>query len=219
MRLILVLVIVAALAGGGYFWWTTTPQFAVEQAKEAVKAHDLQKFAKYVDIDTTSSRMVDDFLAKPMRKTMAGSVIGEVLVTGLTNLIRPRLAGGIKHEIINFVETGNFKSSEETAPIDGADGVSLSSADEHFGFRRHALKGVKSTEVDGDVARVVLLLHNQQYDRDLTLDVNMRKVDGHWQIIELANFPQFCSELAKLQASGEGATDDPVANQQKANGI
>ena len=97
--------------------------------------------------------------------------------------------------------------------------MSLSAADEHFGFRRHSLKGIKSTEIDGGVARVVLLLHNQRYNQDLTLDVNMRKTDGHWQVIELSNFPQFCARLAELAADKNAAQEEQNADQEKANGI
>ena len=36
---------------GGYWWWTTTPQYSMDQVKQAIKGHDLKKFDKYVDVD------------------------------------------------------------------------------------------------------------------------------------------------------------------------
>jgi len=234
MRVLFVFVVLLVACGfGGFWWWTTTPQYSIEQVKVAVKSHDLQKFNKYVDVDTASSRMVDDFLDKPMRKVLEPSLIGEVFVAGVIGLFRPHLASGIKHEIISYVESGSFKPSadpsdtDRVAPIpswmSGRSSVSLDAADSHFGFRAHSFKGVASTQVSGALAQVELLFHNDKYNRDLNLDVQMRKMDGYWQVIELSNFPEFCGKLARLQADNGSSEDqqsvDQVASPQKVTGI
>lgn len=99
--------------------------------------------------------------------------------------------------------------------------MSLSGLDLHLGFQKHALKEVKSVHIDGDLAQIELILHNTGYDKDLPLDVKMRKSDGHWQIIELTNFPAFCGELAQLEAQHQmgGDTDSQAQPATNTNGI
>jgi hypothetical protein len=208
MRILIALVVLVAIAAAGYWWWTTTPQYSIEQAKDAIKTHDIQKFEKYVDVDTASARMVDDFVTKPLRRAMAPSTLGQIIVSGIAGLLRPKIADGIKHEILTFVESGSFKRSDadDADPhLGDAAGPSLSKADSHFGFRaHHSFKGFGSAQINGNVALVPVILHNAKYNQDLTLDVRLRKTDGHWQVIELSNFSQFCKQLARLQAAQDG---------------
>ena len=48
-----------------------------------------------------------------MRRAMGGSVLGEVIVTGLATIVEavpgPK---GIRHEIVSYVETGKFKADQ-----------------------------------------------------------------------------------------------------------
>jgi len=211
MRLITFILIIAIAGGAGYWYWTTTPQYSMEQVKEAVKSHDLQKFDKYVDVDTASTRMVDDFLTRPMREMLGPSVVGQVIVSGVMGLFKPALARGVKHEILAFVETGSFHPKDADDDNSGTPSVSLSSADSHLGFRKHALKSIASTTVNGNTAQLELILHNERYNQDLPLDVTMRKMDGYWQVVELSNFPDFCAKLAQLESSGQQPLDQPSA--------
>lgn len=199
MRFLTLIAVLAILAAGGYWWWTTTPQYSLEQVKVAIKDHDLEKFNKYVDLDSTSSRIVDDLLAKPMREALGPSVLGQVLVTGFVGLLRRPLADGIKQEIVNFVDSGSFRGKEAT--VGGPAGVSLSNFDDHLGFRKHAFRGITSSRIDGDYAQLEVSLHNEQFDQDLPLDVTMHKMSGYWQVVQLSNFQSFCGKLAQLEAS------------------
>jgi hypothetical protein len=209
MRFIAFILIVAIAGGAGYWYWTTTPQYSIEQVKEAVKSHDLQKFNKYVDVDTASSRMVDDFLTKPMRETLGPSVIGQVIVSGVMGLFKPHLARGVKQEIVSFVETGSFRQKDSASETGGPHTVSLSAADDHLGFHKHALKSIASTTITGNTAELELLFHNEKFNQDLPLDVTMRKMDGYWQVTELSNFPAFCGKLAQLEADRQMNNSQP----------
>jgi hypothetical protein len=223
MRFLGFLLIVGLLAGAGWWYWTTTPQYSIEQVKDAVKQHDLQKFNKYVDVDTASSHMVDDFLGNPMREALGPNMVAQLFVTGIMSIFKPAMAAGIKHEILTFVETGSFRSAAD----DGSNsGVSLANSDERLGFRKHAYKGITASTVEGGTARLELLLHNEKYNTDLPLDVVMRKMDGYWQVTELSNFPQFCGKLAQLEAqspsnqhSDQSAPDSNDAQEKPATRI
>lgn len=198
----LILIGIIALSLAGFWYWTTTPRYSMQQVKEAIKQHDLIKFEKFVDVDTASNRMVDDFLTEPMQKSVGPNIIGQIIVKGLATFIRPQLAAGVKHEIINFVETGNFKKSD---PQESAGDVALSPAgslskmDGRFGFRAHAYRGISAESINGNIAQLTLTFHNEKFNEDIPLDVRMRKMDGYWQVTELSNFPEFCGRLAELE--------------------
>ncbi len=200
MRFGLIIVFLAlSLGAGWWWWWTTTPQYSIEQAKDAIKNHDIAKFEKYVDLDTTSSKMVDDLLAKPMQEALGPSILGQVLITGIVKLVRPAIAAGVKHEIVTFVETGSFRGSQDSNQEKTS--ISLSNFDDHLGFRKHAFKEIAYSKVDGDNAQVELIMHNARFNVDIPLDISMRKMDGFWQVIKLSNFQSFCGKLIQLEAT------------------
>ena len=151
--------------------------------------------------------MVDDFLATPMRDVLGQHRLGRAIFTGVLGLFRPQVALAFRHEIENYVQTGQTGRPQsggdaDSIPFDHQDGggVSLAAADGHLGFRAHALKSIRTISQNDGMAQVELILHNANYNRDLTLDVRMRQMDGYWQLVDLSNFPEFCSKLAELQA-------------------
>ncbi|MGH9551078.1 MAG: hypothetical protein ACRD3W_16970, partial [Terriglobales bacterium] len=170
MRLILVVILIAL--AGGYWFWTTTPQYSMREVKEAVKSHDLNKFNKFVDADSVSSHMVDDFVTDPMRQALGPNILGQIFVTGMVALVKPHVQNSIKQELYNFVETGDFKKQSDDSD---ASSMSLSKVDGHLGFRKHAYKGIAYCKTDGAIAQLELIFHNADYNQDLALDVKMRK--------------------------------------------
>jgi len=203
MRFLTLLVVVLLSAAGAYWFWTTTPQYSIEQVKVAVKAHDLPKFRVYFDVDTVSDRMVDDFLTQPMKQFTPHDSLLSGIVQGIVGLVRPTLAPVIKEEIEQFVIGGQFSHSDSNLP---AGRPTLSTFDKKFGFRNHAFRSIKYVKIDGDSATAGLLFHNEVYQADLLLELQLRKVENHWQIVQLTNFPDFVANIARLQMHGVPAS-------------
>ncbi len=99
-------------------------------------------------------------------------------------------------------DPGHHRRHAVTMSIEG-DGIkqnmTLNYFDMKFGFRRHAFKQIQYIKVDGSAAEVGILLHNQIYDKDLVLKLGLTQKDGHWQVSRLVNFPEFVTDLARLQ--------------------
>lgn len=198
-----ILVVVLVLAGVGWWFWTTTPQYSLQQIKEAVKTHDLGKFEKYVDVDSVSVRMVDDVLTEPMRKLLGPNVLGQFIIGGLLGVIKQPLVQGVKQDIRDLVESGDFKRKPNEV---GQQCLSLGSMDEKLGFRKHAFRGVASMQIQGKLALLTLTMHNEKFKSDLLLQVKMRNMDGYWQATEVTNFPEFIVKIMSLQASDTGGS-------------
>jgi hypothetical protein len=215
MRFLTLLMITLLLVAGAYWYWTTTPQYSIEQVKVAVKAHDLPKFREYFDIDTVSDRMVEDFLSQPMQRLGFHDSLLSGIVQGIVSLVRPTLTPVVKEEIEHFVVDGKFARAEPVpaavvAPAASAGRPSLASFDKKFGFRNHAFRSIKYVNIDGDSATVGLLFHNEVYQTDLLLELQMRKVENHWQVVQLTNFPDFVANIARLQMHGVPAATSPA---------
>lgn len=200
MRLFLPFLMVLVIGAGiGYWYWTTTPQYSIGQVKDAIKAHDLQKFENYVDLDVVSTRLVDDFLTEPMQRTAGQSSIGDLIITGLMAVFKPKMVMSVKQQLIDYVQSGAFTNVRD--PDQSSSKVDLKKMDSRFGFQKHAFKGIRSVKTDGNLSTLELRFYNATYDQDLILEVKMRKgEDNHWHVIELSNLPDFMAKLAQLEA-------------------
>jgi len=199
-----ILIVLLILGAAGYWYWTTTPEYSMEQVKEAVKHHDLVTFQKYVDMDSVASGIVDDLLAAPMRHLLGPGILGQWVVAGIVGILKQPLADGIKEELRQFVLTGELVRPDEDATPNSESTLnqpplSLGVIDRHVGFRKHAFRRIEYDLKKGNVCTLGVLFHNQVYNRDLVLDVTMQESGGYWRVIGLSNFPAFTAKLIELQ--------------------
>jgi hypothetical protein len=211
-----ILIALLILGCAGYWYWTTTPEYSMERVKHAVKDHDLITFQKYVDTDSVAAGIVDDLLAAPMRRLLGPGLIGRCIVAGVVGVFKQPMVDGIKDDINHFVLSGQLLApgnsvDTELQPDLTQPNLTLGVLDSRLGFRKHAFKKVEYDVKDGDVCKLGLLFHNQVYDKDLVLEVQMRKSGGYWRLIQLTNFPEFTGKLMEMQT---GARHD--AEQQNA---
>lgn len=154
----------------------------------------MPKFRKYVDVDSVSSRMVDDFLTEPVKQALGPNVLGQWIIAGLMGFIKPDLVKAVNDDLISFVENGDFKSNAESGTT-----LSLGTVDKRLGFRKHAFKGTEYCKVTGKIAIVGLRFHNETYDRDLILELKMEDAGGYWRAIQLTNFPEFIGKILEAE--------------------
>ncbi|HEY9783788.1 MAG TPA: hypothetical protein V6D17_00205 [Candidatus Obscuribacterales bacterium] len=191
MRIFLVLaVLVALIGGGGYWYWTTTPQFAVQQAKDAVKKHDLKTFEKYVDLKTVSSEMADDLLKKPVIAMLGEGIFGHIIAATFTGLFKPQFTRQVEDDLRHYVEFGNW--GEAQSPLGGVDSK--------LGVHKHKFKEITGVSTEGSIGQVTVVLENEsEANKQLLVIFMMRKVDNHWQIISVKNFPEIIGKLVELK--------------------
>ncbi len=215
IRMLLVAVVVAA--GIGWWWWATSPEYSLKEARGAIKAHDVVKFEKFVDVESVASGMVDSFLSGPVREMSSLGVVGRIITIGLVGLVKPGLVDSMKREILDLVEKGppepatrNSSTPESSSnhedTVEGASessepggGISLKRSLKTFGFKGKVYNGTEYTRRDAKIANVGLKLYNQKYNRDVVLDVKLRDMGGYWQIIGLPNLTQVLQTLIKLE--------------------
>jgi hypothetical protein len=217
LKILIVLVVIGSL---GFWYWTTSPEYSIEQVKEAVKHHDLVSFKKYVDLDSVASGMVDDLLAAPMRSALGPGLFGQWLVAGIVGVFKAPLVNGVKEDLSHFVTTGQLIRPADQVGSGLAERrsrFSLGTLDTRLGFRKHAFRRIEYSSKDGKIATLGLRFHNQVYNQDLILEVKMEDCGGYWRLVELSNFPKFTGKLIELEASH--LQDNSAESQQPARQI
>ena len=194
-RLLPVFLLTTILLGGGlgYRHWVSTPQYSLLQAKDAFEARDLGRFEKYVALDSCADSLTDDFMAEATRKMqgapLASSPLGQIgqgAVQGIMALLKPTLSKAMTHAAREFVSTGQLSSlpgSGGKSPLDvGQIKDNLARRGVHF-------DGVGDVSENGDLATVDLRFADKSGARELPVQLEMRRVEGYWQVSKWKNAP------------------------------
>jgi hypothetical protein len=199
IRIIIVaLVLLLVIAGGGFWFWTTTPQYSLEQIKEAATDHNVSKFQMYFNIDEVADSMVKDLIASPIRKVLGGELLERFLSSGMVSesTVRHEVASGIAGDIKILVETGSFPESGSGA----SSKVSMGALDQRLGISTLSLKKMQDIKVDGNTATVTMILHNDKFNTDLEMLGELQNKDGYWQATRIINIVQCFQQLFDLEA-------------------
>lgn len=204
VRIIIVAIVLLLVIGGagGLWYWTTTPQYSLQQLKEAALEHNISKFQMYFGTDQVAESMVKDLMASPLRKPLGGEVLERFLSSGMVSesTIQHEVANGIAGDIKILVETGSFRAPEGApGKASAADQVSMGALDERLGIRTLTVKEVKDIKVDGDKATVTLLVHNGKFDTDLEMLGELQNKDGYWQATRIINVVDCFQKLFDLE--------------------
>lgn len=193
--LIVALILIVVLAGGGFWYWTTTPQYSLEQIKDAVKEHNLSKFQMYFNADQVADLMVKDLIESPLRKPLGGEALERFSGMVSESTIRHEVASGIASDIKLLVETGNFNQPTGSE----SDKVSMSVLDKRLGIRTLSVKDVKGIKVEGSTATVTVTLHSEKFNTDFDLLGELQNKDGYWQATGITNTVDCFTKLFELE--------------------
>jgi hypothetical protein len=212
-KLIAVILSAVLLAGGAFaYWhWTRTPTYSLRQIQKAVETHDVPKFEKHVDVESLSSRLIDDMMSEALKETQSGSEeLGTALAAGLVQLMKPRLVEAVREQVVRLVERGNFGSSTPATSESDSEKVSLQTISEQIGADQDSFKGITHIKKQGKIALVALGFRNAKLDADLILELKLRDMGGYWQLAEFANVVQLLQEIKSLEAARLAEANEPI---------
>lgn len=213
MLILGIALIVILLAGSvGYWYWTHTPQYSLKQIQEAVKNHDLQTFEKHVDIESVTSRMIDQLIDSKMNdKNEVQDEATSNLAKGFIQFIKPQLTAMAKDQIRSLVEKGSTSQASDPGQSEAPDAPKFSVKDIYNNKGGTPdFKGVDYVNKDGKIAVVGLKLFYPKLNSDVVLEVKMRELDGYWQVAEISNLPAFLNKLAELEEKKLTEINQPI---------
>lgn len=116
-------------------------------------------------------------------------------MSGIVAALKENMIQTMITETEKYVETGNF---EKPAQSDGKNQASIQEVSQKLNTPDLEYSGVKSTQIDGNIAIVTLTLHDKKVDKDFDLKIKMRSIDnGEWQVVEVTNLIEFMQEQEK----------------------
>lgn len=156
-RLIVPLFMITAVIGLVYWYWTTTPSYAVQQVVNSVRAHDVDTFTRYVDLDTMGERALDEIIHGPAKNSGIFGNFDSFIGMGIVSLFKSEIVEMFKHEVTKLVAGDSIsnlvpgdKSSQEPVKVIGMSGSGQALAVPNA-VKAPALTGGRSTSLLGGV--------------------------------------------------------------------
>lgn len=95
-----------------FLYWIRTPQYSLYEAYDAVKTHDVDKFKRYVDLDSVLGTAYDDYV----EETLSGDKsFGGQLAFGMAAALKDHIVRMGKNEIYAKIEAGSYPKGNDSA--------------------------------------------------------------------------------------------------------
>lgn len=180
-KIIAVACTIIALLGIGFFMasGSASPKKSLLEIGQAVKNHDLEKFEKYVDLESFFNKGFEAYVMADMKNRDMNFTQADL---GMAGMMRGIVVPTLVMTARRAVETGNL-SSEKHGKYNDA----LSIADD-FGANGWEYKSAGSARKEGKTAILPLTVHDNQLGRDFVFNIKFAKTDeGIWRVKELEN--------------------------------
>lgn len=200
------------IAIGGYWYWSTTPKYSLNKIKSSIENHDVPTFEKHVNVESISSRFIDDMLEevnKEMESEGEAEQFGNALGQGFLQMMKPRLINLIEERIIRFVEKGSIPETNN----EELEGTGLNNLTDEIGIGEDLFKGIEYVNKKGKTAYIGLSFDHATYDTTLTLELLMRDMGSYWQVSELSNIPELSAKIDAIEAEKLNRINSETANE------
>ncbi len=202
-KTILSLVLIALLLGS--VWLTRTPEFAVFEARFAMKTKSVDIFERAVDVDSVAQNLVRDTVSTPVSNALGGGAFGNWVANNFAALFQSDLEAAIKREIRDSVAAGSLADSAgNSASKTVGTSTNLDTLSKQLGFDRYQYTGLDyfAREAVGSNWVLTLNFHDDK-DHNVAVKVELARADGSWfwQVVRLSNFADVSAELLKNKAS------------------
>ena len=199
MKKILILLVLVALAAGGYFYYQSLkagPKYALMQAANAVRTHDMPTFERYVDVSSVTGSLVDQIT------NQAGALgilnPGGMMFKGALRLLKPQLAQAAHKEVQSYIETGSVEAAAKAHP-EKLVNISLMGVASKVVNPDSEFKDITYVTEQGEQALVGLEFTQPKYDTTLVVELKMRNRGDHWQVTEITNSGELLKHVARLE--------------------
>ena len=193
----IIIFLLLAIAGVVFWQYTTTPRYSLLQIKKAYDKHDFTSFEKYVDIETVTNSLVNQFLEKTLeanRTKDKEEIIGESFYKGLIEALKPKLNTIAKDQIADIIETGKFEEQKKNENSKDKESSSSNTLDRSDNVK-NIFQGIEYEKKEGKICYVGLKILNEKSNSTSTIDIKMRDKGGYWQVIEVLDILKFGETL------------------------
>ncbi|WP_196592984.1 DUF2939 domain-containing protein [Pectinatus sottacetonis] len=188
--------IILLLMGCGTLYWyfgyyVKTPEYTLQMTEKAIKNHNEEKFAEYVDkkalIDQLSSDVVNN-LINSNQETPNGMPATMQEYSGIfKEAFTKELSDALDFYVKNGKWQNNAKQQNESI-------TQYNALLENLGLNNLTVKDYKMISVDKKAGKAVFQINVVQNELKKAFPfkiILLRQLDGHWKIVRIANFSDF----------------------------
>jgi hypothetical protein len=189
-----IFVILLIIVFSGFFLWRmmVSPQYSLRQLEKAMDEQNVTAFNKYVAVDEVVDSIVVQTWEYYTSKEETGSRWSEIrneIGNTLLSVVKPNLKEIIKKELLDYIATGQWSSSEEEKE-NNISSIVIQVIKEKIDPEQWDQQSINYTEINGNIAQVGLTYLDKKKEANFLLEVKMRNMNGYWQIIEISNVAQ-----------------------------
>lgn len=213
------LLCISVVAVGGVAIWQVSyrgsPEYALNQIREAVEEGNRLKFQNRVALDEFLSSTVDQVVALATANQLSESgetsgwgALGTMLGGAAVEQFKPTLVQTMRTEVLEAVETGRLDSvfSREDSvgeiPLDRFGTVS--------GLQPERFRGIGAIQEEGDAALVNLRIAQPRLDTVLKLSVRMEKDESLWRVMRPEDVTAYLKDVRSLRETWLANANDSI---------
>lgn len=158
-------------------------------------------FEKYVAVDSCADSLTDDVFAQASKKMNAQVAngpnpfgeAGQKMAQGFLALLKPAISDALKKSARELVAKGQISSpaAEQGNPVD------LAQIKRNIVQNGVRFDGLGPVSVEDNTATVELRFHNDKTASQQPIELEMRRVEDHWQISKWKNAASWLEDAAK----------------------
>lgn len=200
-----VLLIIAGIVGGYWYYqrqqFRQSPQYALEQIREAARTGNPLMLERHVDVDGFTQALVDELFTYAAQDALSGedesgtegSSVGTLLGVSLGEQYKPVAASLLESSIKRAIETGRADSVFENATA--ADSVEADQLLAPTGIEPSGFRGLTDINRVDDLATVGLKFYNAPLDSTVTFQLKMEQSEGRWRVTEAYNLTRLLQDV------------------------
>ena len=169
-------------------------QYSLKQLKKAIANDNLVAFDKYVNLDRTIDRAVDQiwqyFSSPASENGKSGWVnVRNEIGYSLLSMAKPNLKEIIKKEVYNHIISEEL-SEDKSEENNSLSNLLMKMVYERINLEDWEYQSINYATTSGDIAFLGLTYYDQSRDANFVVEVKMRNMKGYWQIVEITNIAQ-----------------------------
>lgn len=199
----LIVILIFAIWGIWYFCFADSPEYALKQLNTAIKNRNTQQITKYCNIDSVTSKAYDDLTRDMFAHDSKLSDQTKVMFETFYIKIKPQVLKETTQLLLSYAAKGNWQEPVADNILKGRQlGIDYEYLIEKSQLRNTQFEKIESVTRNGDSAIAKIQVKDTYTDTLFTLQLQMKKNDGQWQVTEIQNYRYYLDFIAPIQNAG-----------------
>jgi len=195
--LFITLLLAVVVASIGYWYYHSFgggPKYSLLQAVYAVQTHDVTDFERYVDVESVTDKLVDQFAQQGEALHLTDTRSAALLQT--LPMLKPLLRRTAQSEVQQYIKTGSIRTNQQ-GPIPGVSVVGMAGQVMGAGGQ---FKGIKYVHEQGEQALVGVEFAQPAHDTTSIVELRMIDKGDHWQVTEITNTGELIKQAVRWRS-------------------